>query len=163
LIERTWAALRSDRPFELTVRGEPHLVVADPDRTEQVMWALFDNAVKYSPEGSVIAVAVEPNDGHLRVSVVDHGTGMDAETRASAFDQFYRSDRARALAPDGSGVGLYAAHGLVKAMGGTIQIKSELGSGTTMIVTLPAEEANAEAGDEPASASDQADGARASA
>ncbi len=163
LIERTWAALRSNRPFELTVRGEPHLVVADPDRTEQVMWALFDNAVKYSPEGSVIAVAVEPGDGHLRVSVVDHGTGMDAETRASAFDQFYRSDRARALAPDGSGVGLYAAHGLVEAMGGTIQIKSELGSGTTMIVTLPAEEANAEAGDEPASASDQADGTRASA
>jgi signal transduction histidine kinase len=148
LIERTWFALRSDRPFDVRVDGDPYLVVADPDRTEQVMWALFDNAVKYSPPGSPVRVRIEPDGAaNLRISVADRGTGMDAETRSSAFDQFYRSERARSLAPDGSGVGLYAARGLVTAMGGTINIDSELGTGTTMTVTLPAEPANAGAGD----------------
>lgn len=164
LIERTWSALRSDRPFQMNVEGEPYLVVADPDRTEQVMWALFDNAVKYSPAGSPVVVEIEPaGTTHLRVSVTDRGTGMDAETRSSAFDQFYRSQRARSLAPDGSGVGLYAAGGLVEAMGGTITIDSELGSGTTMQVTLPAEQANAEAGNDPTSAPDEGVGSRVSA
>jgi signal transduction histidine kinase len=150
LVERTWAALRSDRPFDIKVVGDPYLVVADPDRTEQVMWALFDNAVKYSPPGSPVGVKIEPHAAaHLRVSVIDQGTGMDAATRHSAFEQFYRSDRARLMAPDGSGVGLYAARGLVEAMGGIITIDSELGSGTTITVTLPAEQANAEADELP--------------
>ena len=56
---------------------------------------------------------------------------MDGEARAHAFDQFYRSSQARKLAPDGSGVGLYAACGLVEAMGGSIEVDSELGSGTS--------------------------------
>ncbi|MEO6577966.1 MAG: ATP-binding protein, partial [Candidatus Limnocylindria bacterium] len=69
----------------------------------------------------------------------DAGTGMDAETVAHAFDQFFRSTEARKLAPDGSGVGLYAAHGLMRAMGGSIEIESRLGSGTTMTLRIPAE------------------------
>jgi len=60
VIERTWAALRADRPFELVVDGAPHLAVADPDRLEQVLWATLDNAVKYSPEASPITVSVRP-------------------------------------------------------------------------------------------------------
>lgn len=141
LVERTWAALRADRPFSLEVDGEPHLAVADPDRFEQVLWALLDNAVKYSPEGSPIAVRLAPDGSQLSVSVTDHGAGMDAESRARAFDQFYRSSQARRLAPDGSGVGLYAARGLVEAMGGSIDLDSTLGGGTTVTVVLPAEAA----------------------
>jgi signal transduction histidine kinase len=148
LIERTWAALRADRSFRLSVTGEPHLVVADPDRTEQILWALLDNAVKYSPPGSLIEVQVAPGAAErLMISVCDEGTGMDPDTQRRAFDQFYRSDRARALAPDGSGVGLYAARGLAEAMGGTIAIESRLGAGTTVVVSLPAEHVSAE-GDE---------------
>ena len=60
LIERTWKALRADRPFELAVDGTPHLAVGDPDRFEQVLWALLDNAVKYSPPGSPISVFFAP-------------------------------------------------------------------------------------------------------
>ena len=54
---------------------------------------------------------------------------MDEATQARAFDQFFRSDQARGLAPDGSGVGLYAAHGLIEAMGGSIEIGSPLVAG----------------------------------
>src|SRR5438105_10848250 len=58
IVQRTWDAMRAQRPFKLEVGGVPHLAVADPDRLEQVMWALLDNAVKYSPAGSAISVTV---------------------------------------------------------------------------------------------------------
>jgi len=139
LIERTWAALRADRPFVLSVDGPAHLAVADPDRLEQVLWALLDNAVKYSPAGSPIGVDIGPQNGSLAITVRDQGSGMDESTRQRAFEQFYRSKDARKLAPDGSGVGLYAARGLMVAMAGSIAIESELGSGTTVTLRIPAE------------------------
>jgi signal transduction histidine kinase len=139
LVERTWAALRADRSFELDVAGAPHLAVADPDRLEQVLWAVLDNAVKYSPAGSAIRAEVRPANGMLRVTIRDHGAGMDDETRRKAFDQFYRSDAARRIAPDGSGVGLYAAAGLMRAMGGGIVVESRVGEGTAVTLEVPAE------------------------
>ena len=139
LVERTWAALRADRPFEFSAEGAPHLAVADPDRLEQVLWALLDNAVKYSPGGSPISVRIRPIDGSLAIAVRDEGAGMDAVSRTRAFEQFYRSEQARNLAPDGSGVGLYAARGLIEAMGGSISIDSAIGSGATVTLKVPAE------------------------
>ncbi len=139
VLERTWSALRADRPFSFQVEDPPYLAVADPDRFEQVLWAVLDNAVKYSPPGSPIAVEVRPRASSLAVHVRDRGAGMDDRTRDQAFDQFYRSDAARRLAPDGSGVGLYAARGLMLAMGGSIEVESTLGAGTEVVLTLPAE------------------------
>lgn len=139
LVERTWAALRSDRPFDLRVGGRTHLAVGDADRVEQVLWAVLDNALKYSPAGSPIEVGVEQGDGSVQISVRDHGSGMDPETVRRAFDQFYRAGSARRLAPDGSGVGLYMARGLIEAMGGSVSIASALGGGTVLTVRLPAE------------------------
>ena len=144
IVQRTWDALRAGRPFQLEVAGIPHLVVADPDRFEQVLWALLDNAVKYSPAGSAVAVRLSGDRAAARelqsvIQIRDEGSGMDEEAQARAFEQFYRSETARRLAPDGSGVGLYAARGLVEAMGGTIEIASRLGGGTTVTLTLPAE------------------------
>lgn len=145
LIERTWNALRADRPFELAVEGPPYLAVGDPDRLEQVLWAVLDNAVKYSPEGSPTRVRIAPtDDGHLVIAVRDEGTGMNAATRAQAFDQFYRSAEARRLAPDGSGIGLFAARGLMRAMGGEIEIDSRLGAGSEVRLVMPAELAGSE-------------------
>lgn len=143
IVERTWAALRSRRPFELTVEGAPHLAVGDPDRFEQVLWAIFDNAVKYSPVGSSIHAHLAPVGNHLSLSIRDHGVGMDEETMHRAFDQFYRAPEARSLAPDGSGVGLYAAYGLMEAMGGSISVESTFGSGSTITLRLPAERSDA--------------------
>ena len=139
VVERTWAALRADRPFELRTTGTPHLAVADEDRLEQVLWAVLDNAVKYSPAETPIEVVIDGRDGRLAVTVTDRGTGMDEPTRRRAFDQFFRSDQARKLAPDGSGVGLYAAHGLMRAMDGSIDIGSSLGKGTSITLGVPAE------------------------
>jgi signal transduction histidine kinase len=148
IIHRTWEALRAGRPMELTIASEPHLVVGDPDRFEQALWAVLDNAVKYSPAGSAISIGVATavEDGGLssRTSITDLGAGMDPEATAQAFDQFYRAPAARRMAPDGSGVGLYAARGLVRAMGGDLELASRLGTGTTVTIRLPAEAAGDE-------------------
>lgn len=145
LIRRTWTALRAvDRPFTLESSGPSCLVVADQDRLEQVLWALFDNAVKYSPAGTPISVEVSSRsdaDGSLlaEVAVADQGAGMSPATRDHAFEQFFRAETARRDAPDGSGVGLYAARGLIEAMRGTVSIDSDGQPGTTVRVGLPAE------------------------
>jgi signal transduction histidine kinase len=147
IVRRTWEALRADRRFELVDEGPAHLVVADPDRLEQVLWAVLDNAVKYSQPGSAVRVGLAASAADAgaqmtsRIDVSDEGAGMDEPTREHAFEQFYRSTDARRLAPDGSGVGLYAARGLMRAMGGDIGLASRLGAGTTVTLTLPAEEA----------------------
>lgn len=143
IVERTWGALRAtDRPFEMVTEGAPHLAIGDPDRFEQALWAVLDNAVKYSPEGSPIGVRVAPTDGsRLLVTVTDQGRGMSDATRRQAFDQFFRSADARDAAPDGSGIGLYTARGLLRAMGGDIDASSRLGAGSTIVLTLPAEPA----------------------
>ena len=140
LVERTWTALRTtDRRLELEVIGPPHLVVADPDRLEQVLWAVLDNAVKYSPPGTPVRGVIGAGDGRARISISDEGPGMDDATSDRAFDQFFRADAARRLAPDGSGIGLYAARGLMEAMGGSVSLASTLGQGTTVTLELPAE------------------------
>jgi signal transduction histidine kinase len=150
LVHRTWNALRAERPFALEREGPDHLVVGDPDRLEQVLWAVFDNAVKYSPAGAGVSVRLagrqDASDGALRsvVEVSDEGAGMDRATLARAFEQFYRSADAQRLAPDGSGVGLYAARGLVRAMGGDMELDSSLGAGTTVRILLPAEHVSEE-------------------
>ena len=131
--------------MEIVREGPDHLVVGDPDRLEQVLWALLDNAVKYSPAGSGVRVRlVAREDGGRLVAetaVSDEGAGMDPTTVERAFEQFFRSADARRLAPDGSGVGLYAARGLVRAMGGEMSLESRLGAGTTVRMVLPAESA----------------------
>ncbi|MDQ2933971.1 MAG: GAF domain-containing sensor histidine kinase [Chloroflexota bacterium] len=143
IIRRTWDALRADRPFALE-SGEPSLLlVADPDRVEQALWGVLDNAVKYSGPQTPVAVTVRlsRSSGMAEIAVTDQGIGMDPETAARTFDQFYRSDRARALVPDGSGIGLYAVRGIVEAMGGSVRVRTAPDAGTTLVLTLPAETA----------------------
>jgi signal transduction histidine kinase len=140
IIQRTWEALRAEhRSFSLETDGPEQLAVGDPDRLEQVLWAVLDNAVKYSPPQSPIAVRVTAQGDAREIVVIDHGPGMSAEVRDQAFDQFFRSAEARRAVPDGSGIGLYAARGLLEAMGGSIRLESATDAGTTVRIRLPAE------------------------
>ena len=165
LVRLVWKALRApEERLEIDVRTKA-LAIADPDRVEQVLWALLDNALKYGASGGSVHVmygsrARATNEAELRedapaselvamLTISDEGIGMDAATQARAFEQFYRADSARRLVPDGSGVGLYAARGLVELMGGRLKIQSRLGAGTSVVITLPAEQTESGTGDEP--------------
>lgn len=129
--------------FSITTSGPDRLVVGDPDRLEQAVWAVIDNAIKYSEPSSPIDItlSVEEAQGMVTelIKIRDRGIGMSQDERSRAADQFYRSDRARMVAPNGSGIGLYTASHLLALMGGALTLESRLSEGTTACLRMPAE------------------------
>jgi signal transduction histidine kinase len=125
---------------EVSAPDGPHsAVLADADRIEQVLVNLLDNAIKYSPEGGRIIVAIDEESPAETVSVTvrDEGVGIPAGDLPRVFERFYRVDRARARDGGGSGLGLSIAKAIIEAHGGDITLKSEEGQGTTVRFTLP--------------------------
>ncbi|MHB8504236.1 MAG: sensor histidine kinase [Acidimicrobiales bacterium] len=110
------------------------LAWADPDKVEQVLTNLVENACKYaSPRDLTLRGGRE--DTQVWVSVGDHGEGIPAEDLPRVFTKFFRRDRGR---PTGSGLGLWISRGLVEAHGGRLEATSKLGEGSTFRLTLPA-------------------------
>jgi signal transduction histidine kinase len=125
---------------EVSVSEEPQWVLADADRIEQVLVNLLDNAIKYSPGGGRITVAIDEGGatpGLVSITVRDEGVGIPAEDLPRVFERFYRVDRARSRDGGGSGLGLSIAKAIVEAHGGEITLRSEEGQGTTVHFTLP--------------------------
>jgi signal transduction histidine kinase len=121
---------------------EPRLpdVLADEDRTIQVLTNLLTNALRYTPpDGEVRVTAATTADGRaVRFAVRDTGVGIAAEHLPHVFDRFYRVDPARSRAMGGSGVGLTIARALVEAQSGQIRAESAgAGTGATFSFTLP--------------------------
>lgn len=112
-------------------------VYGDLDQLHRVLFNLLENAIKYTAQGSV-GVRVAGADKSVRVSIEDTGPGIPAEHLPHLFERFYRVDAARSRELGGSGLGLAIAHSIVTAHGGTIDVKSDMGHGTTVTVTLPA-------------------------
>lgn len=116
----------------------PVISRADPEDLELVWVNLLENAVRYSPEGSTVELAVSANGGkRAHIVVADQGTGIPKEELAQIFERFHRVDPSRNRETGGFGLGLAIAKALVEAYGGTIVAQSELGRGTRMIVELP--------------------------
>lgn len=114
------------------------LAWADPDRVEQVLLNLLDNAVKYSRPGGNVTVSVDGASGGMaQVQVRDEGIGIPAEDLARIGERFYRADRARSRAEGGSGLGLAIARALVQAHGGQLWLESQEGHGAVVTFTLP--------------------------
>jgi signal transduction histidine kinase len=111
-------------------------VIADRTRLRQVLGNLLYNALRHTPEGGLIVVNAEREDGMMRVSVSDTGVGISEEELARVFDRFYQVERAGRHA-EGSGLGLSIVKQLVEAQGGTISAESVAGQGTTFRFTLP--------------------------
>lgn len=109
---------------------------ADPDRLERILSNLVENAIKFSDEGP-ITVTGERDKDVVRLSVSDRGVGIEKERLGDIFSG--PSSEARAATPHGSGLGLYLTDRLVRAHGGTLEVKSQEGAGSTFTVELPVE------------------------
>ena len=118
----------------LEVEGEC-LAFADPDILDQVMVGLVGNALKHTPEdGTIRLSAIEHEDGRC-VTIADSGHGIPADEVPRVFDRFWRGDGARRAG--GFGLGLGICREYVEAMNGAIAIRSRVGHGTTVAITLP--------------------------
>jgi signal transduction histidine kinase len=106
----------------------------DPVRLRQVLTNLIDNAVKYSPEGAPVEVRAEAVNGHVRVAVVDHGSGIAPRDQRLIFERF---GRVPGTSKPGTGLGLYIARAIAEAHGGELRVSSKLGEGSTFTLDLP--------------------------
>ncbi|HQV27594.1 MAG TPA: ATP-binding protein [Thermoflexales bacterium] len=113
------------------------LVPLDPDRTTQVINNLLSNALRYTPSGGRVSVAVTGNPDGVRVTVRDSGPGIAAEDLPRVFDRFWRGEKSRAREKGGSGLGLAIARQWVEAMGGRIGVESRPGEGSAFWFSLP--------------------------
>lgn len=118
------------------------LVLADQDWLHQAMFALLDNAVKYSPRHSTVIVNAKAHEGGRKVliSVRDEGIGIEPNDLDRLFTAFQRLERPEIAGIRGSGLGLYIVRGLLDLMNGEIWAESSPGSGSTFFVTIPAAE-----------------------
>jgi signal transduction histidine kinase len=114
--------------------GESVLAVGEFRRVLQVLLNLVGNAIRYSPEGSVVWLRAEREDGGARLVVADQGEGLSEAQQARLFEKFERLGR---QGDGGSGLGLYISRRLARAMGGELTVESAPGQGARFILELP--------------------------
>jgi signal transduction histidine kinase len=120
-----------------TVPAEPIRQRHDPQRLGQVLGNLIGNAIKFTPAGGRVEVALEETDKGAEVRVVDNGVGIDASELPFVFERFYRGSKAGESRAAGSGLGLSIVRSIVEMHNGRVAISSRPGSGTQVSVALP--------------------------
>jgi signal transduction histidine kinase len=118
--------------------GDP-VVYGNRTALAQLFNNLISNAVRYTPAGGSVRVALRPAGGEVEVRVEDSGIGIDPEHLGHLFEDFFRAPNARSFSENGTGLGLSIVKQSVQMHGGTVRVESELGRGTRFIVTLPVE------------------------
>ena len=129
--------LAEDKGLTVDLEADEQIVAtADRDRLAQVLYNVLSNAIQHSQKGSVVVKAVFM-EGQARVSVADSGPGISRDELPYVFDRFYRGDKSRHR-DGGTGLGLAISKEFVGAMGGRMEVTSEVGQGTTFTVCVPA-------------------------
>jgi two-component system heavy metal sensor histidine kinase CusS len=123
-----------DRHLNIACEGEGQ-IFADPALFNRAIGNLIDNALRFTTDGGEINISIGARDGRAEVSVRDTGSGIAPEHLPRVFDRFYRGDASRSSA--GTGLGLALVKSIVDLHGGSARIESELGRGTTVILTFP--------------------------
>jgi signal transduction histidine kinase/HAMP domain-containing protein len=159
------AALMEPRLLEKRQRldlhiGEPRTpAFADPARVRQIVTNLMTNAHLYTDEDGTITVRLDGDRGATRITVSDSGRGMSPEDLRRVFDRFYRGSSSERKSP-GTGLGLAIVKSLVDLHGGKIDVTSQLGRGTSFVITLPSAPAFGDIGHAPVAPAASALGAR---
>lgn len=129
--ERSGTAIDSDVQPGVWVRGEKA-------QLGNLVRNLLENAVRYTPAGGRISVALHHDAGQAVLTVADDGIGIPLEAQSRVFERFYRVDRARTRDTGGTGLGLAIVKHITELHGGTVTVESELGRGSTFCTRLPA-------------------------
>ncbi len=137
LVESVAAAGRlfeHERTVVLDLPDAPVVVRADPDRLQQILGNLVSNAIKYSADPVTVRV-IDADEDTARVEVVDAGVGMGSDDLRRLFGKFHRGESAEGT--HGTGLGLYVSRAVAEAMGGSIDVRSQLGEGSSFALALP--------------------------
>ena len=124
--------------LELKIDGPRAYVWADPDRLMQIITNLISNAVKFSPAGAAVEVVLQPSGAAHRISICDHGPGIDEGFRERVFSRFAQADSSDSRAKGGTGLGLSIVREMVTRLGGSVSFDTETGVGTRFHIDLPA-------------------------
>ena len=132
------AAAAKKIKLQTALYPEACLVLADPDRMQQVVWNLLSNAIKFTPQGGRVSVQVERDDSHAQIIVRDSGEGISSEFLPFVFERFRQADGSKTRAHGGLGLGLAIVRHLIELHGGTVTADSRgPGQGATFSVKLP--------------------------
>ncbi len=125
----------------IEIRGldslEPMFVNADTDMIYQVVYNLFDNAVKFTNENGYINIGIDDLGNMLEIRIKNSGTGIDKKELSRIFERFYKVDKSRSLDAKGTGLGLYIVKMIVEMHGGRIFARSENSNEAEFVFTLP--------------------------
>ena len=123
--------------LDIEVPGElPAL--GDPGQTGQILTALLDNAVRFTPSGGLVTVVGSSDDSRVQASITDTGPGISPENLPHVFERFYRADTARRRSSGGTGLGLAIARDLAAIQGGEVVVKNAKNGGASFTLSLPA-------------------------
>jgi signal transduction histidine kinase len=122
--------------FRVDVADAPALVAGDAARVRQIVFNLLSNALKFTERGAITVTAVA-TPGGLRIVIADTGIGIAADKQAQVFESFRQADASTTRQFGGTGLGLSICRSLAQAMGGTVELASAPGQGSTFTVTLP--------------------------
>lgn len=129
-------AEQKDVTFRLEISSRPEML-ANRENLKQLWTNLISNAVKYTPAGGTVVASVDERDGHVVGTVSDTGMGIPADDMPRIFDEFYRTKGAKEIDPHGTGLGLPIVKAIIETYGGTIDVDSRPGEGTTFTFSLP--------------------------
>ncbi len=132
-IQPQWATRNIS--FELNLKAVN--LTADRDLLNQVWTNILSNSIKFSKDGGVIDVSIKPDAKNVTLRISDTGIGISPEDQKRIFERFFKADRSHSRKFSGSGMGLAIVKQIVSLHQGDIRVESELGRGTTFIVTLP--------------------------
>ncbi len=126
-----------NKGISLTFNGRKEIITADRDKISQVLVNLLSNALKYTPEGGKVEIAVKDGEETVEIIIKDNGNGIPAEDIPNIFERFYRADKSRNKLTGGAGIGLTIARAIVEAHKGKLEVRSKINEGSEFIVALP--------------------------
>lgn len=134
-LEQAYQQIAADKGLDFHTKGDDICVLGDPSKIEQVLDNLISNAIKYTPDGSILIEWYQTGK-MLSIAVSDTGIGIHADHVPRLFDRFYRTDKARSRDQGGTGLGLAVVKSILDAHHSEVQVDSKPGSGTTISFRL---------------------------